>query len=412
MTSRGSRLRVLVFSSLYPSASRPRHGIFVETRLRQLLTTGDIDARVVAPVPWFPAQHRIFGVYGEWAATPEREERYGVTILHPRYAMVPRLGAIGQPYAMALAGLRAIRALAREGFECDVIDAHYFYPDGVAAAMLGRWIGRPFVVTARGSDLNVIANGRFARSRIVATGRRAHRVLCVSEALRRRAIDIGLSADHVDVAPNGVDTDFFVVRDRADSRGRLRIADRPGPVMLCVGNLVPEKGHEMAIAALSLLKSGLLVIVGDGPLRRGLEDRARRLGVLDRIVFLHAMPQDALVDAYNAADVLVHPSLREGWPNVVLEAMACGVPVVATEAGGVREMIDDGRTGEIVSSRSPKVLAEAIERLLEKLPQRQDLRRHAATFAWSGVVGQCMRVLSAAAATRSIRETRSRPCAT
>jgi len=407
-----SSLRVLVFSSLYPSASRPRHGIFVETRLRQVLATGSIEARVVAPVPWFPARHRVFGIYGSWAATPKREERYGIPVLHPRYPMLPKLGVASQPYAMALAGLRAYEALKREGFECDVVDAHYFYPDGVAAGLLSRWIARPFVITARGSDLNVIAGGRFARSRIVAAGNRAHRVLCVSEALRRRAIDIGLPSDRIEVSPNGVDTFLFVMRDREASRARLGISELAGPVMLCVGNLVPEKGHALALEALSRLETGSLVIVGDGSQRRLLAERARHLHVGDRVVFMEAMSQQRLADAYNAADVLVHPSLREGWPNVLLEAMACGLPIVATDVGGVREIVVEGRTGTIVTSRSPSAMAAAIAALLQNMPNREAIQRHAATFAWGGVARQCVRVLEDAAALHWISETRSRQCAT
>lgn len=405
-------LRVLVFTSLYPSASRPRHGVFVETRLRELRATGKVDIRVIAPVPWFPVASPMFGGYAAFAATPPREARFDIEILHPRYPMVPRFGVASQPYAMALAGLRALRTLQREGFDCDVIDAHYFYPDGVAAGALSRWTGKPFVVTARGSDLNLVATKWYARSRIVATARRARRVLCVSAALRQRATEIGISEDRIEVSRNGVDTKLFCMKERGACRSRMGVSAANGHLLLCVGNLVPEKGHALAIDALALLPDCTLLIIGDGRLRRDLQDRAERNGVGNRVVFMPSMPQERLVDAYNAADVLIHPSEREGWPNVLLEAIACGTRVVATDVGGVREIVHDAMAGIIVESRSAASLAAGTASLLAALPQRDAVRRYATSFGWSNVAQQCVRVLQQAAGDSVVDETRSRRCAT
>jgi len=406
-----SALRVLVFSSLYPSPARPRHGIFVETRLRKIRAAGNVAVRVVAPVPWFPIRHPAFGRYAEFAATPRREERDGIEVLHPRYAMLPKLGVASQPYAMALAGMHALRGLERNGFDCDVIDAHYFYPDGVAAGILARWTGKPFVVTARGSDLNVLAREPAIRARIVEAAGRARRVLCVSAALRERALEIGIQESCVEVSRNGVDTIVFDVRDRADSRRRLGV-EWSGPLLICVGNLVSEKGHDLAIEALSRLQCCRLVLVGDGPRRPHLEALATRCGVGDRVSFMRSMPQQALVDAYAAADVLVHPSLREGWPNVVLEALACGTPVVATLAGGIREIVRDAASGIVVEDRSAESLARAIDSLLAAPPARESVRQCAMSLGWSGVARQCLRVLADAARAGATNTTGNARCAT
>jgi hypothetical protein len=133
-------LKLLTFTTLYPSSVRPRHGIFVETRLQQLLKHSDAEARVVAPVPWFPLKSERFGDYAAFARTPLFEVRSGIEVYHPRYAMVPAAGMFVQPFSLARAGMRQLRSLASKGYECDVVDAHYFYPDGVAAAPhpLGR----------------------------------------------------------------------------------------------------------------------------------------------------------------------------------------------------------------------------------------------------------------------------------
>ncbi|HLX04375.1 MAG TPA: glycosyltransferase, partial [Candidatus Binatus sp.] len=391
-----SALRVLVFSSLYPSAARPRHGIFVETRLRKIRAAGNVDARVVAPVPWFPFRHRWFGRYAAFAATPRREERHGIEVLHPRYAMLAKIGVASQPHAMALAGMHALRTLRRSGFDCDVIDAHYFYPDGVAAGIIARWTGKRFVVTARGSDLNVLAREPATRARIVETALRARRVLCVSAALRERALEIGIPESSIEVSRNGVDTAVFDIRDRTESRRRLGLASSD-PLLLCVGNLVPEKGHDLAIEALSRLDGCRLLVIGEGPQRPQLEMLAKRRGVTARVSFMRSMPQEALVDAYAAADVLVHPSLREGWPNVVLEALACGTPVVATLAGGIREIVRDAASGIVVEDRSAESVAGAIDSLLATLPARESVRQCAMSLGWPSVARQCVRVLADAA---------------
>jgi teichuronic acid biosynthesis glycosyltransferase TuaC len=144
----GRTIRTLLFSTLYPSSARPVHGIFVETRLRELLSGGRVQTKVVAPVPWFPSTDPRWGDYARMAATPPRETRNGIDVLHPRYPVIPKLGMTLSPFLLAAASLGPIRALMREGFDFDVIDAHYYYPDGVAAAWLAKRLDRPFTVTA------------------------------------------------------------------------------------------------------------------------------------------------------------------------------------------------------------------------------------------------------------------------
>ena len=188
-------LRVLTFSTLYPSSVRPGHGIFVETRLRELLKTGQVDARVIAPVPWFPSTNERFGDYARMASTPERETRNGIEVLHPRYPLPPKVGMTVAPLMLALGARSAVQRLLDEGFDFDVIDAHYFYPDGVAAALLARWFGRPFTITARGSDLTLIAQHALPRRMMQWAAARAGGAIGVCQAL----VDVlrGLSLIHI-----------------------------------------------------------------------------------------------------------------------------------------------------------------------------------------------------------------------
>ncbi|WP_201744886.1 hypothetical protein, partial [Escherichia coli] len=125
-----SKMMVLSFSTLYPSSVRPTHGIFVETRLRELLKSGRVESRVVAPVPWFPSTQPRWGEYAKFAATPAREQRNGIDVLHPRYLLAPKVGMSSAPLTLALGARAALRQLIDEGFDFDLIDAHYYYPDG------------------------------------------------------------------------------------------------------------------------------------------------------------------------------------------------------------------------------------------------------------------------------------------
>jgi teichuronic acid biosynthesis glycosyltransferase TuaC len=375
------RLRVLVFSSLFPSDARPRHGIFVETRLAHLAKNFPIDARVIAPVPWFPSTSACFGAYAALAATPRRAmRRNGVPVSYPRYLMFPKVGMALQPNSMARAALVDIRALQRAGWQPDLIDAHYLYPDSVAAAIVADHLQLPLVVTARGTDVNVLARMPGPGRRILQMSQYAAAVIAVSSRLRQALIDIGMASSKLFVLRNGVDTEMFHPTDRLAARARFGFDYRPTAV--CVGNLVEEKGFELAIDTVAQMRDWQLLIVGDGPTRTRLAQHAARLGIDQRIRFQPNIAQHELVDAYSAADVLLLTSTREGWPNVVLESLACGTPVVAVDVGAVGEMITDDVAGRVVSVRDPRQLASAIQSLVLSPPNRDRTRDHARRFDW------------------------------
>jgi glycosyltransferase involved in cell wall biosynthesis len=374
-------MKLLTFTTLYPSIARPQHGVFVETRLRQLLQNSDVEARVIAPVPWFPFKHGRFGKYAAFAQTPLREVRSGIDVSHPRYVMIPGPGMYLQPFTMARAGARAMRALRSTGFDCDLIDAHYFYPDGVAAALVARRYAKPLVITARGSDINLLADFAYPRRLIVWAAMQARAIVTVSAALKEKLVGLGIEAHRIVVLRNGVDLELFRPMPRDAARESLGVG--AGSLMVSVGNLVPEKGHALAIDALAELPEMRLAIVGDGPERRELERHAERRGVSRRVSFLPVRPQAELGTVYNAADVLVLASSREGWPNVLLEAMACGTPVVAASVGGVPEIVTEPAAGRIVTERSGAAFARAVREVLHPAPSREATRRFSQRFDWA-----------------------------
>jgi glycosyltransferase involved in cell wall biosynthesis len=393
-------LRVLTMTTLYPSAVHPRHGIFVETRLRKLLECAPVDLRVIAPVPWFPVTWSMAGRFATYAATPIGEERNGIAVKHPRFLSIPGMGTATKPLALALAALGAARELLNDGWSCDVIDAHYLYPDGVAAAILSRRLGRPFVLTARGSDVNVLAQRTGPRRRILDALQRAGRVIAVSENLKAALVRIGVSAANVEVLRNGVDTNLFVPVARDAARARLGVGDEP--MIVSVGNLVEEKGHELVLRAARHIEGSRVIVVGQGPERSRLGALADRIGLGSRVQFIETMPQAQLASIYSAADVLALGSTREGWPNVLLESMACGTPVVATAVGGVREIVAAAVAGEVVTDRSEESLAAAIRRVLGRRAERSAVRAYASQFSWDPVVRHYHEILSTVALARVV----------
>ena len=188
-------VHLLTFTSLYPSSARPRHGIFIESRLQGLLRRGGLRAHVIAPVPWFPFTGTRWGEYGRVGRTPHRELRNGIEVRYPRYPSLPYVGFSAKPDLMARAGLRAVESLLREGEAIDLVDAHYLYPDGVAAAEIAQRIGRPFLLSARGSDVNVIAQMPGPMGRIREAIEASSGVIAVSAALKASLVSLGVTAD-------------------------------------------------------------------------------------------------------------------------------------------------------------------------------------------------------------------------
>lgn len=374
-------IKTLLFSTLFPSSVRPVHGIFVETRLRELLKTGEVETKVVAPVPWFPFSGKYFGEYGQFAATPHFEHRNGIDVYHPRYFLPPRVGMHIAPHTLARGAMPIIKKLVASGFDFDLIDAHYYYPDGVAAGFIAKWLGKPFVVTARGTDLSLIPSYPRPRQLILETARQAVGSIGVCKALMDQLNMLGATPSRLHVMRNGVDLERFHPIDRAEARQRLRLGN--GRILLSVGHLVERKGHHLAIEALpSLPADTTLVIAGHGPERGLLTEAAHRLGLVERVHFAGQVPNDQLKWWYSAADALVLASSREGWANVLLESMACGTPVVATDIWGTPEVVSSPAAGCLMENRTPEALARAVKKLFDNYPARSAVREYAERFAW------------------------------
>ncbi len=372
-------MRILTFSTLYPHAARPNHGIFVETRLRHLLASGKVESKVVAPVPWFPSSNPRFGEYAVFAKAPREERRHGIDIIHPRYLTVPKLGMSVAPLLLAAGVYSAVKNIIQNGYDFEIIDAHYFYPDGVAAILLGRHFGKPVVITARGTDVNLIPRYRLPRAMIRWAARHAAGIITVARALKDDLVGVGVSAGRIEVLRNGVDLQLFRPIEREAGRRNLGISRT---TLLSVGHLIPRKGHDLVIQGLRWLPELDLIVIGDGPEREALGALARESGAADRVRFVGSLAQEELRNYFGAADALVLASSREGWANVLLESMACGTPVVASNIGGTPEVVSAPEAGVLMAERTPEAVSEAVRRLFARYPDRGATRRYAEKFSW------------------------------
>jgi glycosyltransferase involved in cell wall biosynthesis len=368
------KLRVLTFSTLFPNPAQTNHGVFVENRLRHLVASGEIDSTVLAPVPWFP------GRSPGRAAIPAHEVQRGITVHHPRYLAPAGIGMFSNPFSLYRAARNCLARLVGDGLAFDLIDAHYLYPDGVAAVWLGREFGRPVVVTARGSDTSQLPHYRFPGHLIRRTIRDADALIAVSAALKAGLVALGAPESKVSVLRNGVDLTLFrPPADRAAVRASLGL---DGPTLLAVGHLIERKRLHLTIEALRILSQCRLLIIGEGPERAALGSLAERIGVAQRVRFIGSVPHEDLPRYYAAADIMVLASSREGWANVLLESMACGTPVVATPAWGSHEAVTAPEAGIVIEAASAEAIAAAVRRLIDRPPARTATAAYAEQFSW------------------------------
>jgi glycosyltransferase involved in cell wall biosynthesis len=352
------RLRGVTFAKQYPNPAEPHRGLFVAEQVAA--TAGDVDWTVIAPVPWAPswlatALHKPY-VRGD-------ELRDGLDVRHPRYPVLPRRLAYGTVAAAVAkaAGpdFRQVVAARHPQF----VHVHALYPSAAAVRRLAGGRGIPYVVSIHGSDLYTNLGHASARREIAAAAAGAARVICVSESLATDARrELELPTERVLVVPDTYDDERFTLSDRGPHAGPARL--------VTVGRLVEVKGFDLLIDAVAALAASgdpvSLEIVGAGPTERALRARATAAGVADLVRFSGAMPPVALLESLQRADLYVQPSRREGFGVALVEALATGLPAVATRCGGPSDIVRED-DGVLVEPGDVRGLAEGIRAALGRL---------------------------------------------
>ncbi|UZK65942.1 glycosyltransferase [Sphingomonas sp. M1-B02] len=371
-------LRVLILSTLFPDETRPNFGIFVERQTLALAALPDVEVRVVAPLGIPPRPFSRLARFRRLAALPRQEGWKGLDVHRPIFRNLPLTKGRFHAGAM-VAALAPLLERIRADFPFDLIAAEYFFPDGVAAVELGRRLGVPVSIKARGSDIHRWGRTRPVGAQIRKAGQAADGMLAVSEAMRRDMIALGMPGDRIECVVSGVDFERFTLRDRAQAKTELGVE---GPLILSVGALIPLKGHEIVIEAVAAMPGVRLWIAGQGPHRHALERCIARSNAGDRVRLLGSIPHAELPILLAAADAMALASEREGLANAWLEALASGTPIVIPDVGGARQVVRSDVAGRIVA-RTPQAFAEALRTLIDAAPPPAQVRATVEPFTWA-----------------------------
>jgi glycosyltransferase involved in cell wall biosynthesis len=377
--------RLLVLSSLFPSVAQPTAGLFIRERMFRVAR--HVPIVVLAPQPWFPLQGLIRRFRPHFRPmAPKFEVMDGIEVHRPRFLCVPGVLKWTDGFLMAVSTYFAARRLAAR-HRANVLDVHFGYPDGFAGVLLGRWLRLPVVLTLRGKEERQARTD--VRNGLAFAVRSANRLITVSEALRAVAIALGADPARATVIGNGIDLHKFVPVPQAQARAELGLpAD--ASVIVSVGTLVERKGFHRVLECLPDLlkrhpKLHYLIVGGSGPegdLSARLHEQVRMLGLDERVHFLGACAPDRLKVPLSAADLFVLATSYEGWANVFLEAMACGLPVVSTQVGGNAQVVNSAELGELVPFGDREALTKAIGTALDRTWDRSRIRSYAEANSW------------------------------
>ncbi len=372
-------MKGLSFSYCFPSSRDPTWGVFVLQRLAALARL--VDLEVASPVPIFPLWSRLRG-----HLPAPVEQHSGLTVHYPRFLYVP--GILKTMDARLYA--RGLRGWLREYLRrrpVDLLDAHFVWPDGVGVSLLAREMGIPYTITLRGKIYVCLPNRSMKRQCTEAL-RSAAAVISVDSLMADIAVDLGTPRERVHVIPNGVDMEFFSPKDRTDARRQLGLPVE-GRLLVTVAHLKAGKGHGEVIHALARLPADVRLVIVGGEVVRGYRREAlalaERLGLRDRVILAGKQPYERVPLYLSAADASVLASWREGCPNVVLESIACGTPVVATRVGAVPDLVTPGVSGVIVPLRDVEALAEALRDTLSRTWSPEAVRQSPGILSWEAV---------------------------
>jgi teichuronic acid biosynthesis glycosyltransferase TuaC len=402
-------MHVLLITNLYPNPQEPNRGIFTKQlveKLRQI-----VEVTVMSPLPWFPKLEalRKFERWHRFAQVPEASLLDGWEVHYPKYIVIPKLFGFLQSVTLFLSLVTKIARLNRKK-KIDVINAQWLYPDGVAATWAAKVLRIPVVVSALGCDVNLYASRLYPerRRQIKSTLRSAQHSIAISSAQKDlMAGDLGADPKRLSVVLNGVSQTQFRLQDRELCLRKFSL-DPAKRYILYVGRLAEEKGTLPLLRAIHLLqRDGLdanvkLLMVGMGDLYAESLALVDRLDIKDRVLFMKERPYSQIVDWMGACTLLCLPSYREGCPNVVLEALACGRPVVASRVGSVPELLND-QNGFMAEPGDEESLAGALKKGLSAKWNAEHIRGSVQSYTWENMARRYKTIFEAAAAAKGPR---------
>ena len=377
-------MKVLIITNAFPSSAEETRGIFTYQIANALKSKCDIE--VIAPLPWIPPflKNAAVSKY-PYANVPEKETVGDIKVHHPRYLVIPKILGFMHAVFMFFPLLRLVEKLSRSD-KIDLIYARWIFPDGAAATWVGEKLHIPVIVTAMGCDINLFSTMRFRRFQICRALKRVSFITAVSNNLKEKILSLNVPIQKVKVIPNGVDLDLFHIMPKKQIRKKLGIPEIKS-IILTVGTQDEVKGTKYLIEAFAKMKKKtelptFLICIGEGPLRNQLILAAQKLGVDKDVLFAGRKDHREIPLWMNAADVFCLPSIREGHPNVVIEALACGIPVVASAVGAIPEIIGE-KNGRICEAGDTEALRNKLLECLEISWDRKSIRKTVGKTDWN-----------------------------
>ncbi len=375
-------MKILVITNLFPNKLEPERATYNRQQIYMLSRLCDI--KVLAPIAWYPFKSLIDKSI-RISDIPYKEIIDGIEVLHPRYFMIPKIGRSLYGILFFISILMPVLKVYRS-FNFSFIFSTWAYPDSFAGILLSKMLKKPIIVKVHGTDINEYTQ-YWSRKKIIAfTLNNSDRVISVSKALRDRMIEIGVKPEKIKVLYNGIDGELFKPLNKFTIRNELKI-DKNRKVILFVGNLKPVKGLAYLLEAFTdIIKKERqdieMIIIGEGELRKELEEKIKKYGIQNFVYILGTKPHHEITKWMNACDILCLPSLSEGVPNVILEALACGIPVVASNVGGIPEIINCSDYGILVEPGNSHKLKQALLECLDKIWDRELIHAYSKKFSW------------------------------
>ena len=381
--SLGTDVNILVITNVYPTPTEPERGVFTHQLIKTIQR--DHNVTVVCPLPWFPSFWPFNRIrkYKHYALVPKQYDYDNIKVYSPKYILFPKLSESIHAYLLTIGIRKCVKSLHKSK-PFSVIHSHWLYPDGVAASAISEELRIPHLMTGLGCDINISLYQRGKRPKILSALALADSITVKANNLKLELVKNGVPESRVEVIPNGIDLNKFSIMNRNRCRELLGMT-ADGPIILFIGRLSTEKDVNTLISAAGLLKDTeampTIYLVGDGPLRHSLSSHATNLGIADNVIFCGRVEHNKLKNWLGAADYLCLPSLREGCPNVVLEALACGKPVIGSRVGAIPDLVAKD-SGVLFEPGNAEDLARAIREATDLQWDQENIRAGVSQFTW------------------------------
>lgn len=376
-------MKILLSTSIFPNRFEPNRGVYIKKQVKELARREKLT--ILVPVPYFPSFIKNRG-QSFYANIPVEDNLDGLHVHYPRFFIIPKIFRFLHGPFMFLSVYRFYRQVINRD-KPDILLGFWSFPEGFANVLIAKCFKLPVVIGCRGSDINQLTKPCIQRKIISWTLGNCSRVLSVSEALKTEMTrKLGVPAERITVIPNGIEEDKFYPQEQGKVRETLGLNKRDR-ITVCVARLETVKGVDILVRAFAQVRceGRLLVIIGDGEEMPRLKTLVEELGLSNHVLLPGSKPHDEIPLWVNAADLMVLPSLTEGWPNVLMEAFSCGKPVVASRVGGVPEIVNNPSLGIMTRPGDADDLAREINNALERQWDADIIRARVLGRSWATV---------------------------